>query len=60
MTELRALDTGFIELEDADWRISLGIAVVAILDGAPPPRAAFTVALGRRLDGMPRLKQWAR
>ncbi|MFI5719518.1 wax ester/triacylglycerol synthase family O-acyltransferase [Nocardia sp. NPDC051750] len=57
MTELRALDTGFIELEDADRRISLGIAVVAILDGPPPPRAAFTVALGRRLDGMPRLKQ---
>ncbi|MEV3964436.1 wax ester/triacylglycerol synthase family O-acyltransferase [Nocardia sp. NPDC050193] len=57
MTELRALDTGFIELEDADRRISLGIAVVAILDGPPPSRDAFTATLGQRLGGMPRMKQ---
>lgn len=57
MAELRPLDTGFIELEDADRRISLGIAVVAIMAGAPPSRSDFTEMLGARLSAVPRLRQ---
>ncbi|NEW37696.1 wax ester/triacylglycerol synthase family O-acyltransferase [Nocardia cyriacigeorgica] len=57
MTELRPLDSGFIELEDADWRVSLGIGVVAIMAGSPPPREVFACALGRRLEDVPRLRQ---
>ncbi|WP_280235996.1 wax ester/triacylglycerol synthase family O-acyltransferase [Nocardia cyriacigeorgica] len=57
MTELRPLDSGFIELEDADQRVSLGIGVVAIMAGAPPPRPVFAAALAERLRAVPRLRQ---
>lgn len=57
MTDLRPLDTGFIELEDADWHVSLGIGVVAIMDGSPPPREHILDALQRQLREVPRLRQ---
>lgn len=57
MSELRPLDAGFLELEDADRRVSLGIAVVAVMSGSPPQRDVFAAALGRRLAALPRLKQ---
>ncbi|WP_280425951.1 wax ester/triacylglycerol synthase family O-acyltransferase [Nocardia carnea] len=60
MTELQPLDTGFIELEDADPRVSLGIAVVAVMAGAPPPRHRLAETLNRRLSAVPRLRQRVR
>ncbi|WP_067822173.1 wax ester/triacylglycerol synthase family O-acyltransferase [Nocardia inohanensis] len=57
MTELRPLDAGFVELEDSDRHISLGIGVVAILAGPPPSRAEFTATLAERLAVDPRLRQ---
>lgn len=60
MGELRPLDSGFIELEDADRRISLGIAVVAVISGSPPPRDTFATVLERRLSEVPRLRQRVR
>ncbi|MGW5382173.1 wax ester/triacylglycerol synthase family O-acyltransferase [Nocardia sp. NPDC003963] len=60
MSELRPLDTGFIELEDADRRTSLGIAIVAIVAGSPPSREDFTRTLGARLAALPRLRQRVR
>ncbi|WP_330180547.1 wax ester/triacylglycerol synthase family O-acyltransferase [Nocardia sp. NBC_01503] len=57
MTELRPLDAGFIELEDSDRHISLGIGAVAILSGTPPSRAEFTRELGRRIADNARLRQ---
>ncbi|MET8796335.1 wax ester/triacylglycerol synthase family O-acyltransferase [Nocardia sp. NPDC004568] len=60
MNELRPLDTGFIELEDADRRISLGIAVTAVLAGPPPRREEFAALLTARIAGMPRMRQRVR
>ncbi|WP_433567512.1 wax ester/triacylglycerol synthase family O-acyltransferase [Nocardia sp. CA-151230] len=60
MTELQPLDVGFIELEDSDRHISLGIAAVAILAGAPPGRAEFTAALAERVSASDRLRQRVR
>ncbi|CCF63664.1 wax ester/triacylglycerol synthase family O-acyltransferase [Nocardia cyriacigeorgica] len=57
MTDLRPLDSGFMELEDADWRVSLGIGVVAIMAGSPPPRDQFFDALERQIREVPRLRQ---
>lgn len=60
MNELRPLDTGFIELEDADRRISLGIAVTAVLTGPPPRHEEFADLLNTRIAGMPRMRQRVR
>ncbi len=60
MTELRPLDSGFIELEDSDRHISLGIGAVAIISGAVPKRAEFTGALTERLAHNTRLRQRVR
>lgn len=60
MTELRPLDSGFLELEDSDQHISLGIGAVAILSGAPPTRAEFAEFLAERLAGNDRLRQRVR
>ncbi|MBH0781057.1 wax ester/triacylglycerol synthase family O-acyltransferase [Nocardia bovistercoris] len=60
MTELRLLDSGFIELEDADQHVSAGIGVVAIIAGAPPTRAEFTVELSRRVAADARLRRRVR
>ncbi|WP_040814995.1 wax ester/triacylglycerol synthase family O-acyltransferase [Nocardia concava] len=57
MTELQPLDAGFIELEDSDQRISLGIAAVAILAGTPPTRTEFEAALGERVAANDRMRQ---
>ncbi|MGV9665244.1 wax ester/triacylglycerol synthase family O-acyltransferase [Nocardia niigatensis] len=57
MTELQPLDAGFIELEDSDRRISLGIAAVAILSGETPSRAEFTAAMAQRVSANERLRQ---
>ncbi|MFD7847182.1 wax ester/triacylglycerol synthase family O-acyltransferase [Nocardia sp. NPDC059764] len=57
MTELQPLDAGFIELEDADRRVSLGIAAVAILAGQPPARAEFAAMLAERVAANQRLRQ---
>ncbi|WP_433490083.1 wax ester/triacylglycerol synthase family O-acyltransferase [Nocardia grenadensis] len=60
MNELRPLDTGFIELEDADRRISLGVAVIAVLAGPPPRHEEFAAVLNTRIAGMPRMRQRVR
>ncbi|WP_458685607.1 wax ester/triacylglycerol synthase family O-acyltransferase [Nocardia tengchongensis] len=57
MTELQPLDAGFIELEDADRRVSLGIAAVAILAGTPPDRTEFAAMLAERVAANQRLRQ---
>ncbi|MRH87605.1 wax ester/triacylglycerol synthase family O-acyltransferase [Nocardia sp. SYP-A9097] len=57
MTELHPLDAGFIELEDSDRHISLGIGAVAIISGTPPTRAEFAEVLGERIAANARLRQ---
>ncbi|GAA2495659.1 wax ester/triacylglycerol synthase family O-acyltransferase [Nocardia seriolae] len=57
MTELRPLDAGFIELEDSDRHVSLGIAAVAILSGTPPAHTEFVAALADRVAANDRLRQ---
>ncbi|MFJ4654463.1 wax ester/triacylglycerol synthase family O-acyltransferase [Nocardia sp. NPDC088792] len=57
MTELHPLDAGFIELEDSDRHISLGIGAVAIISGSPPDHSAFAEVLGGRVDSNARLHQ---
>lgn len=57
MSELRPLDAGFVELEDSDRHISLGIGAAAILAGPPPSRAEFTAVLAERLAADTRLRQ---
>ncbi|RMI33541.1 wax ester/triacylglycerol synthase family O-acyltransferase [Nocardia stercoris] len=56
MTVIHALDTGFLALEDADPRLSLGIGAVAIIAGRPPDRDRFASTLAARVDRMPRLR----
>ncbi|MEV0295454.1 wax ester/triacylglycerol synthase family O-acyltransferase [Nocardia sp. NPDC050710] len=58
--ELRLLDSGFIELEDSDRHISLGIAAVAIIAGEPPSRDEFSHTLTRGLERNARLRQTVR
>ncbi|WP_280313321.1 wax ester/triacylglycerol synthase family O-acyltransferase [Nocardia abscessus] len=60
MTELRPLDSGFMELEDADRHISLGIGAVAIISGSPPSRDEFTGVLARGVQRNARLRQKVR
>ncbi|MEU6827764.1 wax ester/triacylglycerol synthase family O-acyltransferase [Nocardia beijingensis] len=60
MTELRPLDSGFMELEDADRHISLGIGAVAIVAGAPPSRAELTALVARGAQRNARLRQKVR
>ncbi|MGK8524866.1 wax ester/triacylglycerol synthase family O-acyltransferase [Nocardia asteroides] len=60
MTELRPLDSGFMELEDADRHISLGIGAVAIISGAPPSRNEFTGILAGGVGQNARLRQKVR
>lgn len=59
MTELRPLDTGFMELEDVDRHVSVGIGAIAILNGPLPTRAEFVEAVGR-WSRQPRLRQKVR
>ncbi|MET8871452.1 wax ester/triacylglycerol synthase family O-acyltransferase [Nocardia sp. NPDC004604] len=60
MTGLGPLDSGFMELEDTDRHISLGIAAVAILAGPVPTREQFTAAMTSGLDRNIRLRQRVR
>ncbi|MEV5834881.1 wax ester/triacylglycerol synthase family O-acyltransferase [Nocardia sp. NPDC052112] len=60
MTELRPLDTGFMELEDTDRHISLGIGAVAIVVGPPPTREEFGARVAERLERNARLRQRVR
>ncbi|MEV4238821.1 wax ester/triacylglycerol synthase family O-acyltransferase [Nocardia sp. NPDC050408] len=60
MTELHPLDSGFMELEDSDRHISLGIGAVAIISGTAPKRAEFTEAMAERLADNTRLRQRVR
>ncbi|WP_454197358.1 wax ester/triacylglycerol synthase family O-acyltransferase [Nocardia sp. Marseille-Q1738] len=60
MTELRPLDSGFIELEDADRHISLGIGAVALISGAPPTRDELIGVLARGVKQNVRLRQKVR
>ncbi|MGW5383161.1 wax ester/triacylglycerol synthase family O-acyltransferase [Nocardia sp. NPDC003963] len=57
MTELGPLDTGFLEMEDTDPRVSLGIGTAAILEGPPPSRNELLGWLERGLRKLPRLRQ---
>ncbi|WP_406276985.1 wax ester/triacylglycerol synthase family O-acyltransferase [Nocardia sp. NBC_00881] len=60
MTELNPLDSGFMELEDTDRHVSVGIGAVAIVAGPPPPRAEFATGLAKRLAVDARLRQKVR
>ncbi|MGW5224013.1 wax ester/triacylglycerol synthase family O-acyltransferase [Nocardia niigatensis] len=60
MTELSPLDTGFMEMEDTDRHISLGIGAVAIIEGPPPTRESFRAGLDRGLELHGRLRQRVR
>ncbi|MGW6702119.1 wax ester/triacylglycerol synthase family O-acyltransferase [Nocardia sp. NPDC055049] len=60
MTELHPLDSGFMELEDTDRHISLGIGAVAIVAGPAPTRAEFDAILTDALDRNERLRQRVR
>lgn len=60
MTELHPLDSSFMELEDADRHVSLGIGAVAILSGPPPTRTEVVAAITGRLARQPRLRQRVR
>ncbi|MET9492947.1 wax ester/triacylglycerol synthase family O-acyltransferase [Nocardia sp. NPDC006630] len=57
MTELHPLDAGFIELEDSDRHISLGIGAAAIISGPPPTRSEFIAGVAERLRDNVRLRQ---
>ncbi|WP_433754592.1 wax ester/triacylglycerol synthase family O-acyltransferase [Nocardia sp. CA-135398] len=60
MTELGPLDSGFMELEDTDRHISLGIGAVAIVAGPPPTREEFTARVAKGLEHNTRLRQRVR
>ncbi|WP_433722205.1 wax ester/triacylglycerol synthase family O-acyltransferase [Nocardia sp. CA-129566] len=60
MTGLGPLDSGFMELEDTDRHISLGIGAVAILAGPAPTRAEFTAAMTSSSARNIRLRQRVR
>ncbi|WP_280217168.1 wax ester/triacylglycerol synthase family O-acyltransferase [Nocardia neocaledoniensis] len=60
MSELHPLDGGFLELEDADRHISLGIGAVAVMAGPAPTRSEFTDWLTARLDRVGRLRERVR
>ncbi|WP_280248388.1 wax ester/triacylglycerol synthase domain-containing protein, partial [Nocardia abscessus] len=60
MTELGPLDAGFMEMEDADRRVSLGIGTVAIIEGPPPVRDELRGWLDRGLERHARLRQRVR
>ncbi|WP_051021307.1 wax ester/triacylglycerol synthase family O-acyltransferase [Nocardia araoensis] len=60
MTELRPLDSGFMELEDSDRHISLGIGAVAIISGAPPSRSELSDVVARGVERNARLRQRVR
>ncbi|MBF6301336.1 hypothetical protein IU459_27905 [Nocardia amamiensis] len=57
MTELGPLDTGFMEMEDTDRRVSLGIGTVAVVDGPPPAHQELRAWLDRGLERHGRLRQ---
>ncbi|MGW4090282.1 wax ester/triacylglycerol synthase family O-acyltransferase [Nocardia sp. NPDC004750] len=60
MTELRPLDSGFMELEDSDRHISLGIGAVAIISGAPPSRSELSGVVAKGVQRNARLRQKVR
>ncbi|MGW5452771.1 wax ester/triacylglycerol synthase family O-acyltransferase [Nocardia sp. NPDC003979] len=60
MSELHPLDGGFMELEDTDRHISLGIGAAAIVAGPAPTRAEFVEWLQSRLDHVDRLRERVR
>lgn len=60
MTELHPLDWGFMELEDTDRHISLGIGAVAIVAGPAPTRAEFVAWLQKRIDHVELLRRRVR
>ncbi|MCX4092422.1 wax ester/triacylglycerol synthase family O-acyltransferase [Nocardia sp. alder85J] len=60
MAGLHPLDTGFLELEEADRHISLGIGVVAVIAGTPPDRDRMRARIADIADRQPRLRQRVR
>ncbi len=60
MTELGPLDTGFMEMEDTDRHVSLGIGTVVIVAGSPPGRDELRSWLDRGLERHGRLRQRVR
>ncbi|NKY32931.1 wax ester/triacylglycerol synthase family O-acyltransferase [Nocardia speluncae] len=57
MTDSRLLETGFMDIEDTDRQVSLGIGTVAIVDGPPPSPDDLHEWLDRGLRRQPRLRQ---
>lgn len=49
MEYLNALDAAFLEIEDADPRVSLSIGSVTVIDGPVPDRTELLDVLGARL-----------
>ncbi|MCX4092436.1 wax ester/triacylglycerol synthase domain-containing protein [Nocardia sp. alder85J] len=61
MAGLRTIDTGFLELEEADRHAGLGVGVVAVIAGTPPPRNRLGARILAIADRHPRLRQrWQR
>ncbi|MGW0179131.1 wax ester/triacylglycerol synthase family O-acyltransferase [Nocardia sp. NPDC003345] len=60
MDELGPLDTGFLEMEDTDRRVSLGLGLAAVIEGPPPSRAEIHSWLDRGLARHGRLRQRVR
>ncbi|MDO3647709.1 wax ester/triacylglycerol synthase family O-acyltransferase [Nocardia mangyaensis] len=60
MSELHPLDGGFMELEDTDRHISLGIGATAIMAGPAPNRSEFVEWLRERIDRVERLRERVR
>lgn len=56
-SKLSALDAGFLEAEDADSRVSMAIAALAIVEGPAPDTASFTSSIATRIEGIPRYRQ---
>jgi diacylglycerol O-acyltransferase / wax synthase len=54
---LTALDTTFLELEDADRSAHMHIGGLLVFDGPPPGLEAVRAQLLERLEGLPRYRQ---
>lgn len=54
---LSALDTVFLDIEDADEHVSTAIASVSVIEGPPPSRDELLRAFGPRTALIPRARQ---
>lgn len=57
MTQLTALDAGFLEVEDSDSHVSLAVGGVSVMEGPIPSYDDFVEALAERVQSIPRCRQ---